>query len=275
MPQTDIQPHSNKPPAMKRIIWMLWLQGWDNAPELIRACAASWAHHNPGWQLKLISAKGLKRYAPDAAAFSASQDIQAPALSDIVRLELLERHSGVWADATVYCTRPLDDWIEKGTSNGFFAFHRPALDRMISSWFLAARPGSYIVQTMRQRAGAYWRGREEADEYFWFHRLFDLLYETHQPFKNNWDGTPKFPAILPHYFAPYNKKMFHPLSKKDQQTIDTGRTFVLKLTHRLKPELVQAAQNNTPYRWLIDRTIDWPESKQLEMALKRLRLPPK
>ncbi|MGH6952032.1 MAG: capsular polysaccharide synthesis protein, partial [Vitreimonas sp.] len=28
--------------SLPRIVWTLWLQGWDAAPETARACLASW-----------------------------------------------------------------------------------------------------------------------------------------------------------------------------------------------------------------------------------------
>ncbi len=36
-----------------RTIWMLWYQGWENAPELVKRCLCSWQHHNRGWTIRL------------------------------------------------------------------------------------------------------------------------------------------------------------------------------------------------------------------------------
>jgi mannosyltransferase OCH1-like enzyme len=40
--------------ALPRVIWMLWLQGWHQAPELVRACAETWRRRNPGWTVRRL-----------------------------------------------------------------------------------------------------------------------------------------------------------------------------------------------------------------------------
>ena len=76
-----------------------------------------------------------------------------PARSDLLRLALLERHGGVWADATLWCARPLDAWIDDATApTGFFAYTQPTRDRPADNWFLAAAPGSRIISRWRSEA---------------------------------------------------------------------------------------------------------------------------
>ncbi|RMB11927.1 capsular polysaccharide synthesis protein [Eilatimonas milleporae] len=257
---------------LPKTIWMLWFQGWDKAPEIAHACAATWVHHNPGWQIKLLSAKGLNKYAPDTVAFAKRHNISLTGLSNVVRMELLERFGGAWADATVYCTRPLDDWIDIGVREGFFAFNRPSIDRLIASWFLAVRPGSYMVRALRRQVAAYWQGRDTADEYHWFHRQFAVCHGNDPAFRTIWNKTPKFPAMHPHYLTPYDPKLVAPVTAADRQTVDSGKTFTLKLTHKLAPDLLAdaRARQNSVYTWLCDRTLDWPARRQLDASISRL-----
>lgn len=78
--------------------------------------------------------------------------------SDLVRLDLLARHGGVWGDATCYCAVPLDSWLPAATSSGFFAFRcGPRGDRHIASWFLAASPSNAIILSMYEMMLPYWR----------------------------------------------------------------------------------------------------------------------
>lgn len=57
-----------------------------------------------------------------------------------------ETKGGVWADATLWCARPLDDWLEPSCRTaGFFGYDRPAADRPIATWFLAAAADSRIA----------------------------------------------------------------------------------------------------------------------------------
>src|ERR1700724_3786716 len=47
---------------LPRTIWCLWFQGWAHAPDLVKACAASWQRHNPDWDLRLLSGDTLDAY---------------------------------------------------------------------------------------------------------------------------------------------------------------------------------------------------------------------
>ena len=95
-----------------RIVWMLWLQGWDQAPDVARAALASWLGRNPGWRVHAIDRAALDQFLPIsvlAAIFGTPKEPEA--LSDQIRLELLARYGGVWVDATALCARPLDAWL--------------------------------------------------------------------------------------------------------------------------------------------------------------------
>lgn len=130
-------------PEIPRRLWIYWGQGEAQAPELVRRCIASWREQNPGWEIRVLDATS-------AAELVDLSDI-APGLafrlkSDALRLRLLARYGGVWADATSYCHRPLDDWMPLlGGLTGFFTFAAPGRDRWIANWFIAAAPGGVLI----------------------------------------------------------------------------------------------------------------------------------
>ena len=124
---------------------MYWHQGWSRAPDLVTKCAATWQAHNPTWEIRLLDAATIAETValPRTVRTLA---LPLPALSDVTRICLLQKYGGVWADATLWCTRPLDDWLETVTTqSGFFAYDRPAPDRPVSSWFLAASSQCRII----------------------------------------------------------------------------------------------------------------------------------
>jgi hypothetical protein len=238
---------------LPRTIWCLWLQGWAHAPDLVKACAASWRRHNPGWNVRLLSRDTLAAYLdplPGRAPVAATLPVEA--LSDVLRIELLHRFGGIWVDSTVYCLRPLDGWIAHAMASGFFAFNRPMPDVMLSSWFLAAEPGSYIVDCWHRRVRDYWAGRTERDHYFWFHRLFAEAYGSDAKFRAVWDATPKLSADGPHCFAPYEEELFKPVNVRDRLIVETAQTPMLKLTHKISHD---RGGGGTTYRWLCDRVM--------------------
>ena len=230
-----------------KIIWLFWLQGWDKAPAIVQACLKTWKAHNPDWMIHALSAADLDDYM-DAAVLSSSiagKDMPPEALSDLIRITLLERYGGVWVDSTVYCLKPLDAWLPEKFSSGFFAFANPGPDRMLSSWFLAASKGNYLVQEWRRRAVEYWAHHTERHHYFWFHYLFAEGYMSDPHFRTIWDSTPAVSANEPHHYAPY-EKLIAPVSSSDLLLMESPPTPVLKLTHKL-PEAQYARDSVLNY----------------------------
>ncbi len=223
---------SSYPP---KIIWLLWLQGWDDAPAVARACRRSWESRNPHWTIQSLDRRTLAHFLPaDIVENILSTPKEAEALSDQIRLELLHRHGGVWADATSVCVAPLDDWLPDVMPYGFFAFARPGPDRMLSTWFLAAEKGSYIVERWRNASLKYWTGRTERDNYFWVHQLFALMYETDSSFHELWEGTPQISAVHRFHFGPNSADLLAPPPADIEDLLRTPPAPVFKLTHKFE-----------------------------------------
>jgi hypothetical protein len=119
-----------------RVIWTLWLQGWDNAPAIVRACLARWQNLNPGWRVHALDAQTLARF---LSASDIDRIIRAEtpleAISDQIRIELLHHYGGVWADATTMCMRPLDRWLPASMPMGFSRFQGPRLIEWLRAGF--------------------------------------------------------------------------------------------------------------------------------------------
>ena len=89
-----------------------WAQGFAQAPPLVRACAASWVRLNrPRWDVRLLAVHNLSSYGVDptpASGFAFPPRRTSSQLADVVRTELLRRYGGMWADATVFPTQPIE-----------------------------------------------------------------------------------------------------------------------------------------------------------------------
>ena len=100
--------------APSRTIWMWWAQGWARAPPIVRACAHSWAHANPRWRLRRLEAADV--YATAALATAMASYAHLPEVShalyaDVLRTELLGLYGGLWVDATIFCIKPIEEWL--------------------------------------------------------------------------------------------------------------------------------------------------------------------
>ena len=187
---------------MPRVIWMLWHAGEAQAPPLVAACIASWRRLNPGWEVRVLDADSaaalvdLSHMPPDAGLSHHA---------DMLRVELLARKGGVWADATCLCARPLDDWLPARMGAGVFAFTNPAPDRPAASWFLAARPGAPLMVAWARAARDCWTIRGRTDHYFVLHYLFEWLLLADRRLAAAWAATPALPAGPAHVLQAWLK----------------------------------------------------------------------
>ena len=56
--------------------------------------------------------------------FDPAKDITLQSRSDIIRLALLNRYGGVWADSTMLCLEPLDRWLTRDSmQSGLWMYH--------------------------------------------------------------------------------------------------------------------------------------------------------
>jgi hypothetical protein len=139
-----------------KILWSYWQQGWENAPELVKLCAASWVAKNPDYEIHFLDERSIADFISLPKEISRQRrDLTVQKVANIIRLALLSVYGGVWADATLYCIRPLRDWLDEYYAVHFFVFRYPAVDKMMSNWFFAAEPDSLILRRYAERQVAF------------------------------------------------------------------------------------------------------------------------
>src|SRR5947209_7217820 len=216
---------------MNKIIWTCWFQGREAAPPLVKACLRSWERKNPDWQFRCLDAHSAALCAPVSRYIDLSTlSLTAASLSDVLRILLLHEFGGVWVDATLYCNRPLDEWLPPLMQEGFFAFAAPGPDRPLSSWFLAAAPENYLVSTWCAQTIEYCENRTGVEDYYWFHYVFKRLCETDRRAAHAWSRVPKLSADGPHAIQ-FSGAMYSPW--RDAAGLIDWTTPVFKLTHRV------------------------------------------
>ncbi|MEX0628412.1 MAG: capsular polysaccharide synthesis protein [Cucumibacter sp.] len=212
-----------------RHIWMLWQQGWDKAPALVQACARSWAQRNPGWELHLLDDATLDEYAPGYRGIPAP-GARRPARANLARVSLLCEHGGVWADATLFCSRGLDDWLPGVWDAGFFMFTFPRPYRPSDNWFIASAPNSWLLAAMRNIFTQYWSLFGRPHHYFWMHYLLEYLTEIDPRAGEIWSRMPRIPAGGPLIVGAYAFDRQAPQQVFD--LIERGTVPLHKLSHK-------------------------------------------
>ncbi|HEV7449295.1 MAG TPA: capsular polysaccharide synthesis protein [Candidatus Paceibacterota bacterium] len=188
------RPLSGAPKPVPKKIWIYWAQGFEQAPALVRMCQDSWVRQNSDWEVVLLTDQNLNAYI--ALPSLAAKDIPHAAYSDIVRVELLTKYGGVWADATTLCTAPLDSWLPGVMQSGFFAFEKPKTT--LASWFLAAQQGNNLMAQWAAYTHHYWSLAQKPGRYFWFHYLFEYLVTLNKDARRAWQGTPRVSSQGPY-----------------------------------------------------------------------------
>lgn len=177
-------------------IFLLWLQGWDNVPWLVKQVAESWKINNPDWKIHYIDSVNLRNYITDIDyIYDSKKKISCQALSDIIRLSLLKNHGGVWADATLLCMQPLDKWVHEAVkSSGFWMYHGHGggmnKENGPASWFIVSEKNNYIINKWKMECDYYWTFCNTAHNYFWMDILFRKLFENELEFNKMWSNVP-------------------------------------------------------------------------------------
>ncbi len=175
-----------------RIVWMYWDQGVADAPYIVRHCIESWQRHNPDWDVRVLDATTVQDYV-DLSDVPTRLPFRFK--SDLLRVRLMARYGGVWADATVFCHRPLKEWVDLATVSGFFLMRNPGPGRSIASWFMAACPSHPLPVQWAERFGRYLRAmRYTPDLYFIFFYLFQWMVKRMPDLQHQFDQMPGLPA---------------------------------------------------------------------------------
>ena len=215
-----------------RHIFMVWQQGWAAAPRIVRASAESWRNHNPGWELHQLDGATI------AGHMKPEFRIDAPAATPTARtaldsLAVLRTNGGVWVDATVFCTRGLDDWLPATAGSGLFMFSRPQPWRWLDTWFIAAAAESPVIAGWHQMAARYWQLFAKPHGEHWLAHLFEHLAHRDPDIYAAWNAVPKLSARGPLAVAGVAFDRRAPQAIFD--LIDENRLPVHKLTHVWKP----------------------------------------
>ena len=213
-----------------RTAWVCWLQGIDAAPVVVKQCYASvnkWLHD---WDIVLITAENFSEYAtlPDFIIDKWKSGLIGNAhFSDILRLQLLIEHGGLWLDATTLLTDCIPDYV---LQSDFFVFHNGWMDEEminVANWFIFSKLNSNLLLTQsRDLLIEYWRKYDYAKNYFIFHMLFRMVTDANE---HLWNSVPYFNQIDNHLLMIELQKPFNVQRVEQIKAL----TSIHKLTYKL------------------------------------------
>jgi hypothetical protein len=218
------------------IIWFCWLPGLENAPILVKRCYESLCKNISNKKIVHINKENLSDYVsfPDYIMEKWEKGYIAHVhFSDLLRVELLDKYGGTWADATVLCTGSnIPDFM---LNSNLFVFQnlRPGQNGnafLLSSWFITASSNNKIIKAVKLLLLEYWKTNNTVVDYFLVHHFFSICFER---YTTEWNKVFPYSNSTPHIlllniFNEYNesninelKSMcpFHKLSNKLDLTL--------------------------------------------------------
>lgn len=231
------------------IIWICWLQGEENAPELIKVCIRSIRKYNPNKKIIILDEKTLSKYAtfPNYILEKRAKGIISNThFSDLLRAQILVTYGGTWMDATLLCTDVPQDYLTNSALFVYRTFYDNHSQNPIvaSSWFLSAEKNNDILTATRDMLFSYWEKHNTLMNYYLFHIFFTIATKK---YSEQWEAVPKLSNANPHFLQFELKKQFN------QELFDQVRK--ISPIHKLTYKGLEQTDKNSFYRRLLKERI--------------------
>ena len=249
-------------------IYYGWLQGEENLPLLARCCYNSWKMNAGAYKITFIDEKNYSDYVeiPQYIYEKFKAGKMKPAhFTDVIRINLLERYGGLWLDATILMTEPLENY-KKLLKLPFFTqkfTHEKNNEHPITKSFAAyssyARWGGFIQGSsvlhnplfafMKDFYNEYWRDFDEIIDYVLMDFMIDIAYDNIPAVKREIDEVPinneNVWTLSPYLNTPYEKfpydkvlcgNFLNKVSSRKQLDLETDGTVLKEIQRRYAPE---------------------------------------
>ncbi len=248
-----------------------WLQGEENLPILARCCYNSLKENAGAYKITFIDEKNYSDYVdiPQYILEKFKAGKMKPAhFTDVIRINLLEKYGGLWLDATILVTEPLENY-KKFLKLPFFTqkfTHEKDNNHPITKNFGAyssyARWGGFIQGSsiihnplyafMKDFYNEYWRDFDELIDYVLMDFMIDIAYENIPAVKREIDEVPinneNVWTLSPYLNTPYANFQYDKLlrgnflnkmSSRKQLDLETDGTVLREIQKRYAPETLK------------------------------------
>lgn len=231
-----------------RKIWVCWLQGEANMPDIVRTCYNSVKANADGREVVLITNENVEKYISIPKFIKDKVNngkMSRTHFADYIRISLLKNYGGLWIDATVLvtdkinidCKLPFFSIKQKPDSIHFVSQYRWAV------WILGCSPqiGKILFDCLENLFKAYLNKHSLFIDFFLFDYFLAVMYDEIPLVKQLVDNCPynnpnayELGALLNKEFNEdaflqlKNNNTFHKLSWKQSyfmHTADDKPTF--------------------------------------------------
>lgn len=223
-------------------VWVCWLQGLDNAPEIVKLCCNSIVEKlGDVRKVCFLDKNNYKNYIalPDFVEKKYSDGIISDAqFTDLIRLALLTEYGGTWIDATIMCTDKLPDYMLDSElflpCTSMWETYQLAF--RVESYFITAYSNDKILSMALKLAYKYWSDYNFIAEYLLIYSFIEIAIEL---YGDEWEKVHPFPRadinLLQEWFErKYDKQIFDEI---------IARSPIHKLTYKVSEECIKDGDN--------------------------------
>lgn len=166
-------------------VWIMWWQGEDIAPDIVKVCINSIKKNCQGGNVYIVNQHNIFDYIDLPEFIQKKFDkgvISRTHLSDLIRLQLLSTYGGVWMDATVFLHEKIEnDFFE----NDFFTIkfgvntNDPSHGRW-TTFLMEAKPHNVLMERVFMYHLIYWMNYDVLIDYIMFDYFVKLAYINSQ-----------------------------------------------------------------------------------------------
>lgn len=214
--------HDNYKKEFSNKIFICWFQGLENAPVLVRKCVESIKRAMPGKEIIVLTDENYQEYTnfPNYIIEKYEKGIIPKVhFSDLLRINLLINHGGLWVDSTILCTA--DSEPEYITKMPLFVYKEISLNNSdimpikSSSWLINSCKNHPILIGTQKILFEYWKNKKELTNYFLFHLAFSISCDEYE---NEFNKIPTYNNVSPHILQfeleqPYCEERFFQIKK--------------------------------------------------------------
>lgn len=214
----------------KEMIYCLWLQGEQNAPEIVKRCIGSIRRRYPD-RTVVLDESNLHEYVSLSTQIMKKwkEGKIVPAnFSDIVRIELLYTRGGYWFDATDFLTGDIPEFITAGDFFLYMASPRLLSRMFVQTCFIRSKKGDPLMRMWRDLTMHYWENEDKAIDYFLVHYLLKFLVRHNKEAAQLFGKMPKLEHDATHRLfgiadEPFDRQKYEEM---------TRNAFFQKCNHR-------------------------------------------
>ena len=226
-------------------VWVLWWQGEENMPELVKICLENMKKKLYDSEVIILSKKNINDYIqiPEYILTKFNKGVIGFAhFSDILRITLLKEYGGIWIDSTIYISKELSQkQISKIKTIKFKCNEKTSIPKGQWCCFFLGKLNSKLYHFMYDFYLKYWSKENIIIYYFLMDFIVKIAYQNFPEVKKDIDNNK------------YNNEQIHKLASllnnkfnQDEYATLLESNFIHKLSYKIE---LQEKINNQPTYW--------------------------